>query len=266
MTPDPGPDRRSARLVVVSVLGLVLLLVAGTAYLATFPDAKSDSGPKEYLPSPAERAYADDPTDNELAEDDLPAPREDEGDWPPGVDCSDFGPTLGARDVYSDVAPNGRRRVRSRRPSASLDLGGVRIAHSPEFLCLSWVARRPPRVPMVIDLEIREVPASVLSWNVRITLEPDDRRFVGVSWPGVSGLRPRAARLDIVRRYGRMVLPKESLPHRLPDRFQFQVVSRSPLFRGRHEFFDCVPDTVPVPYPDRGDDYMSQAIGCKAQP
>lgn len=238
-------DRRTTRVVVLSVLGVAALLVGAGLYLASFPDAERREAPREYVPSSAERAFADDPTPEELAEGELPAPRELDTDWPGAVDCDEHGRIVAARDLYNDV--EGTRRRRSPRPSASLDLGAVRLARGSEALCLAWVARRPPRSAMVIDLEMREIEATAEIWAVRVALEPG-RRFVSVSWPGV-GFRPRPARLDVVRRYGRVVLPRSSMPRNLPDRFGFQVVSRSRLLRGGRSFLDCVPDALSVRYP-----------------
>jgi hypothetical protein len=255
--------QRTTRLVVLSVLGVIALLVGGGLYLASFPDGEH-RGPPPYVPSAAERAFADDPTPEELAEGDLPAPRELEEEWPSGVDCDLYGRIATARDVYQDVVgdPKVRRR---RRPSASLDLGAVRVARDPNTLCVAWVARRPPRVPMVIDLEMRELPATAAIWAVRITLEPRGKRFVSVSWPGL-GFRTRPAHLDIVRRYGRLVLEGSSLPHRLPAEFSFQVVSRSELLSGGRSFLDCVPDAVRLGYPAGTADRFAGSDLCTAQP
>lgn len=256
--------QRTTRLVVLSVLGVVALLVGGGLYLASFPDAEVGEPPREYVPAAGERAFADDPTPEELAEGDLPAPRELEAEWPAGVDCDEFGRIATARDVYQDVV--GERRARSRRrPSASLDLGSVRVARSPDALCLAWVARRPPRAAMVIDLEMRELPATAAIWAVRVTLEPGGKRFVSVSWPGV-GFRTRPARLDVVRRYGRVVVERASLPHRLPTEFSFQVVSRSELIRGGRSFLDCVPDALRLGYPAGAADPLATSDLCAAQP
>ena len=256
-------DRRTTRLVVLSVLGVIALLVGSGLYLASFPDPERRDPPQEYIPGAAERAFADDPTPEELAEGDLPAPRELEADWPSAVDCADEGRIVTARDVYQDVV--GGRRSRSGRPSASLDLGAVRLAHRPDSLCLAWIARRPPRKSMVIDLEIRELKRTPEIWAVRITLEPGGKRFVSVSWPGV-GFRSRPARLDVVRRYGRVVLPPGSMPHNLPKEFGFQVVSRSPLLRGGSSFLDCVPDALRLRYPAGNVDEMAPSPVCAAQP
>jgi hypothetical protein len=229
----------------------------------TFPDVDTRPAQPERIPTPAERAFADDPTPEELAEGDLPIPREDQGDWPTAVDCSDYGAVVSTRDRYADVRGEGSR---SQRPSASLDLGAVRLARSPEFLCIAWVARRPPRGPMVVDFALSEDVDAGRTWTVRVTLEPKKRRFVSVSLPGGE---PQAtpARLELIRRYGRVVLAASALPGELPSgRFRYQTISRSVLLRGGRHFFDCVPEAATVAYPTGEPRGLPDAHDCGPEP
>ena len=259
-------DPHATRRVVLGIAAVVALLAGGLAYLLSFPDPDRPAP----VPPPAVEpsGFADEPTPEELAEADIPVPVGGEGSWPAGLDCVEYGELVVARDRYGDVQARGGRT--RRRPSASLDLGEVHLARTVDGLCVAWLARRPPRVPLVIDLEVRESPNGQRAWAVRVTLEPDRRRSVAVAAPGEE-LAGVPARLDVSRRYGRILLGRDALPPELPVHgFQWQVVSRSPLLTGGREFIDCVPDAVRVIYPAATGEELPQDAPCletaRAQP